>query len=104
MPLPTTQRRQPPHVIGIGSALSERRGDGPVHTGTFRGEESRERPGIAEPIRMERDQRGGRVTALGDTDDTMPARSQALVGGKPIRQLTGQEGLPLLAGVLLPVG
>ncbi len=53
---------------------------------------------------MERDQRRRRVTALGDTDNAVPARRQALVGGQPVRQLAGQECLPLLAAVLLPVG
>ena len=47
-------------------------------------------------------QRGG--PALGGADDRVSAGSQALVGGQPVVELTGQEGLPLLATVLLPVG
>ena len=47
-------------------------------------------------------QRAG--AALRGAHDAVTAGRQALVRGEPVRQLVGEEGFPLLAAVLLPVG
>ena len=84
--------------------MLQARGDRAVHGRGRRGEEAGQRACVAEPVGMERRQRHRAVTALGGADDAVPVGREALVGGQPVRQFAGQEGVPLLAAVRLPVG
>nr|CRL77416.1 hypothetical protein CPGR_04286 [Mycolicibacterium malmesburyense] len=105
MPLPPAQLWQAPHVAGLDAAvLRQPGGDRAVDAGALWGQKARQRAGEAVAVRVEGGHRHRAVAALCRADDAVTRRRQALVGGQPVRQFVGQEGLPLLAAVELPVG
>src|SRR6185312_6649420 len=105
MPLPPTQLRGTPHAIAVDAAeLLQACKDRASEGGFRRVQKARHGTGVTEAIGMEGGQRHSSVATLSCSDDRVATGSQALVGGQPVRQLAGQESIPLLAAVLLPVG
>src|SRR6476469_7930574 len=105
VPFPAPQLWQTPHVADVDAAeLGEPGGYRAVSAGPFRCEEPRQRAGIAVAVRVEGRHRHRAEAALRGADDAVAVRREALVRGQPVRQLVGEERLPLLAAVLLPVG
>ena len=76
----------------------------PFHGGGRRGREARQRTGVTVAVRVKGSHHQRAGAALGGAHDAVPARRQALGGGQVVRQLAGQEGLPLAAAVLLLAG
>ena len=105
VPLPPAQLWQSPHVAGVDAAvLRQPGGDRAIQSRVGRGEETRQRAGEPVAVGMERRDRHRTGAPLRGADDAVAAGSQALVGRHPVGQLVGEEGLPLPAAVLFPVG
>ncbi len=105
VPLPPAQLRRTPHAVAVHAAeLLQPGQDRAVVVGARRVQEARQRAGEAEAVGVEGGQRHRAVAALGGADGGVATGREALVGGQPIGQLAGQERVPLLAAVLLPVG
>ena len=102
--LPATQLGSSPHRLDIGATGVDAVRDSAVELGIRRGEEARHGPRVTVAIGVEGGHGHRAQTTLGCSDNRVAAGRKALVGRQPVRQLIGQEGLPLLTAVKFPVG